>query len=211
MRAEAEETIDDTKLKAKYSFWGMSQDRRNVWPSKHNNYSLICSTFFAKIRRKLIAKISKWSGQNGYALLIFCTTFESTFRTAIKIRILSIVTVLKMNNFLIIYIFVNTWIPKIFLKCSDQITFLSFKEKPTWCTIYLQYIPLNTATSFGHIYSPSSGGTSYGHNSWYLLFFLDGCLLSWLVHSIQDNRQSSVKNSKYQLLFTYDVPPDDRL
>jgi hypothetical protein len=32
----------------------------------------------------------------------------------------------------------------------------------------------------GVIYSPSSGGTLYGYNNWYLLFFLDDCLLSWL-------------------------------
>ena len=37
--------------------------------------------------------------------------------------------------------------------------------------------------------------------SWYLLFFLDDCLLSWLNN--QDNRQSSKKNNKYQLLYTY--------
>jgi len=27
---------------------------------------------------------------------------------------------------------------------------------------------------------PSSGGKPYVYNSWYLLFFLDDCLLSWL-------------------------------
>jgi hypothetical protein len=37
---------------------------------------------------------------------------------------------------------------------------------------------------------------------WDLLFFLDDCLLSWM-ESIQDNRQSSKKNNKYQLLYTY--------
>jgi hypothetical protein len=36
-------------------------------------------------------------------------------------------------------------------------------------------------------------------NSWYLLFFLDECLLSWLDWN-QDNRQSSKKNNKYQML-----------
>ena len=48
----------------------------------------------------------------------------------------------------------------------------SFKEKPAWCTIYLQYIMLNTSTCFGLISSPSSGGTSYGYNNRYLLFCL---------------------------------------
>ena len=28
------------------------------------------------------------------------------------------------------------------------------------------------STYFGRIYSPSSGGTPYGYNNWYLLFFL---------------------------------------
>ena len=30
-----------------------------------------------------------------------------------------------------------------------------------------------TCTCFGRNYSPSSGGTPYGYNNWYLLFFLD--------------------------------------
>ena len=37
-----------------------------------------------------------------------------------------------------------------------------------------------TCTCFGRNYSPSSGGTPYGYNSPYLLFFLVDCLLSWL-------------------------------
>ena len=52
-----------------------------------------------------------------------------------------------------------------------------FKERPTWCTIYLQYILPNTCTCFGRIYSPSSGGKPYGYNSWCLLFLL--YLLGW--------------------------------
>ena len=55
----------------------------------------------------------------------------------------------------------------------------SFKEKPMGCAIYPQYIPSNTSACFGSIYSPSSGSTPYGYNSWYLLYFLDDCLLSW--------------------------------
>jgi hypothetical protein len=45
------------------------------------------------------------------------------------------------------------------------------------------------------------------------VFFLDGCLLSWLGWNQpnQDSRQSSKKNSKYQLLYLYGVPPDDGL
>jgi len=62
--------------------------------------------------------------------------------------------------------------------CWPCISIYSFKEKPTWCTIYLQYILSNISTCFRCIYSSSSGGTPYGYN-WYLLFFLDDCLLSW--------------------------------
>ena len=36
----------------------------------------------------------------------------------------------------------------------------SFKKKKTWYTIYLQYNSSNTSTCFGHIYTPSSGGTT---------------------------------------------------
>jgi len=44
----------------------------------------------------------------------------------------------------------------------------SFEKKPTWCTIYLQYISSNTSICFGRIYSPSSGGTPYEYNNCYL-------------------------------------------
>jgi len=57
---------------------------------------------------------------------------------------------------------------------------------------YLQYILLNTSTCFGRVYSPSSGGTPYGYNNWYLLFFLDGCLLSWLGFQSQPGQQTVI-------------------
>ena len=47
----------------------------------------------------------------------------------------------------------------------------------------------------------------YIYNNWYFLFFLDDCLLSWMdwsFQSIQDNSQSSKKNNKYQIPYTYD-------
>jgi len=49
--------------------------------------------------------------------------------------------------------------------------------------IYLQYISSKNSTCFNRIYSPSSGGTPYWFSNWYLLFFLDTCLLSWLCWS----------------------------
>jgi hypothetical protein len=54
------------------------------------------------------------------------------------------------------------------------------KGKPTWRKIYRKYISSNTSTCFGRIHRPSSGGTPYVYNNWYLLFFLDDCQLSWL-------------------------------
>ena len=59
-------------------------------------------------------------------------------------------------------------------------------------------ISLNTSTCFGRIYSPSSGGTPYGYNSWYLLFFLDGCLLSWLCW----NPTSTTDSNLYRTIST---------
>ena len=61
----------------------------------------------------------------------------------------------------------------------------SLKERPTWSTIYLQYILSNTSICFGRIYSPSSWGTRNGYYNWYLLFFLDYCLLFWLCSGTQ--------------------------
>jgi len=43
------------------------------------------------------------------------------------------------------YILIN------FMFCWPCISIYSFKEKPTWCTIYLQYISSNTSTCFGCI------------------------------------------------------------
>ena len=54
----------------------------------------------------------------------------------------------------------------------------------------------------------------YGYNNWYLLFFLEECLLlclGWNSVPTQQNRQSSKKNNKYQLLYQYGLPPDDGL
>jgi len=42
------------------------------------------------------------------------------------------------------------------------------------------YFRQSTSTCFGPIYSPSSGGTPYIYNRWYLLFFLVDYLLPWL-------------------------------
>jgi len=47
-----------------------------------------------------------------------------------------------------------------FFFCWLCISIYLFKEKPTWCTIYLQYISSNTSTCFGRIYSSSLGGTT---------------------------------------------------
>jgi len=61
----------------------------------------------------------------------------------------------------------------VFMFCCPCISIYSFKERSTWCTIYvyLQYILSNTSTYLGRIYSPSSGCTPYGYNIWYLLLY----------------------------------------
>jgi hypothetical protein len=40
----------------------------------------------------------------------------------------------------------------------------------------------STSTCFGHICSPSSGGILYIYNNWYVLCFLDDCLLEIAQH-----------------------------
>jgi hypothetical protein len=50
---------------------------------------------------------------------------------------------------------------------------------------------------------PSSGGTTV------CIQQLVHIILFRLFQSNQNNRYSYKKNSKYQLLYTYDVPPDD--
>jgi len=41
-------------------------------------------------------------------------------------------------------------------------------KKPTWCTVYPQFIS-STCTCFGHICSPSPGGVLYMYNMYQLL------------------------------------------
>jgi hypothetical protein len=86
-----------------------------------------------------------------------------------------------------------------FLELSGPLqarTALPFKEKPIWCTIYLQYIPSNISTCFGRIYSPSSGGTTVCIQKLVLIV-----LFRWLC-VVLEHRLSSKKN-KYQLLCIY--------
>ena len=51
--------------------------------------------------------------------------------------------------------------------------------KPTWCATYSYYIS-STFTCFGRIYTHHQKVQRYLYNNWYLLLFLDDCLLSWL-------------------------------
>jgi hypothetical protein len=88
-----------------------------------------------------------------------------------------------------------------FLFCWPCIPIYSFKGKRTWCTIYLQYISSNTCTCFGHICSPSSGGTPYDYNNWYLLFFLDYCHPGW-VGTISTNCSHTVRQIVHQVGFS---------
>jgi len=71
--------------------------------------------------------------------------------------------------------------------------------------LFLQSI----STCFGHICSPSSGGTLYIYNSWYLCLLVD-CLLARF-HPNTAKRQSTKKHNTYQLLCIYSAPPDDGL
>jgi len=53
------------------------------------------------------------------------------------------------------------------------------KEKPAWCTTYSWYIS-STSTCFGRIKVHHEEVQPYVYNHWYLLFFLDDYVLSWL-------------------------------
>jgi len=64
----------------------------------------------------------------------------------------------------------------------------------------------STSTCFGHICSPSWGGTLYICNNWYVLCFSVDCQLA-----SPANRHSTEKHNTYQLLYAHSVPPDDGL
>ena len=51
----------------------------------------------------------------------------------------------------------------------------SFQEKPTWCTIYLQYISSNTSTCYGRIYTQSIQRTSW----WWAVVTPETCRGVW--------------------------------
>ena len=82
-------------------------------------------------------------------------------------------------------------------------------KKTNLCTTYFQYIS-STCTCFRCIQAHHQEVQPYVYSNWYLLFFLDDCLLSWLDWQFkQDKRQSSKKNNKYQCCVHTVVPPDD--
>jgi hypothetical protein len=88
----------------------------------------------------------------------------------------------------------------IFLCFVDRASRYNCKENPTWCTIILsifrQHLHVSGVSMTHHLEVQP-----YVYNNWYLLFFLDDCLLSWLEPN-QDNTQSTKRN-KYQLLYAY--------
>jgi len=57
---------------------------------------------------------------------------------------------------------------------------------------------------------PSSGGKAYVYNNWYLLFFLDDCLLSWLDSSPTRTTEIRLKGIISTNCYIHTaLPPDD--
>ena len=59
---------------------------------------------------------------------------------------------------------------------------------------------------FREYLGPSSGGTTYVYNNWYLLFFLVDCLLSWL-DWITDGHLKRITSINFCIHTV--IPPDD--
>ena len=91
-----------------------------------------------------------------------------------------------------------------FVDCSSR----TEKEKPTCCTTYYQFIS-STSTCFGRIQAHQQEVQPYVYNNWYLLFFLDDCLLSTATcfgrnQAHHQEVQPYVYNSWYLLFFLDD-------
>jgi len=90
---------------------------------------------------------------------------------------------------------------------------MSCKENPTWSTTYSKYIS-STSTCFGRIYAHHQELQLYVYNIWYLLFFIDDCLLSWLDWLDWNNPTRTTDCHLIRIISTNCcihtvVPPDD--
>jgi len=83
----------------------------------------------------------------------------------------------------------------------DLFTYLCNKNQLDTLFI-LSLFRQSTSTYFGHICSPSSGGTLRIYTNWYVLC----CSVDYLLA----NRQSTEKHKTYQL-YIHSIPPDDGL
>jgi len=86
--------------------------------------------------------------------------------------------------------------------CWSRISIHPCTKKPTWRTIYPQFISSVNLYMFR-----ASGSVLYIYNNWYVLCFSVDCLLVGRL----GNRKSIKKHSTYQLLYIYSIPPDDGL
>ena len=71
----------------------------------------------------------------------------------------------------------------------------------------------STSTCFGHICSPSSGGTLYVYSNWYVLCFLVACLLAeWPTdRQLKSTTATNFCVCVYIYIYIYSIPPDDGL
>jgi hypothetical protein len=98
-------------------------------------------------------------------------------------------------------------------------TFLCFVDRASRCNrvkknhlmhnLFLVYFV--NLYMFRPYLGPSSGGKPYVYNNWYLLFFLDDCLLSWMdwnnTPRTTDNHVKRIKSTNCCIHTA--VPPDD--
>jgi len=98
---------------------------------------------------------------------------------------------------------VNNGIPN-FMFCWPCISIHLCNENQLDALFFLSLFHQSASTCFGHICSPSSGGTLYIYNCWP---GWDGTEF----HLNPANRQSTEKHNTYQLLYIYSIPPDDGL
>jgi hypothetical protein len=91
---------------------------------------------------------------------------------------------------------VDRW-TEIFMLCWPCILIYPCNENQLYALFIPSLLCQSTSTCFGHISSPSSGGTLYIYNNWYVLCLLVECLLAGLGWNC--------------LLYVYGKPPDDGL
>ena len=158
-------------------------------------WSLTCNSFCLLSFVPLIQII--WSLRLSHELNINSECFVNTDVHALQTKSITLIT--KQTALCIShYTAINSFF---FMFCWPCVSIHPCNENQLDTLFILSLFRQSTSTCFGHIFSPSSGGILYTvYTKQLVRVVLFSC-----------NRQLTKKHNTYQLLYIYNIPPDDGL